>query len=144
MATGRDTVEVFIPDGGAVPFTDSLLENSTAQWYNQIMKLQFVYLPTFERTMSGLLTDSAMQAIENELLIDPRQGDVIPDTNGIRKMRVALPGRGKRGGGRVTYLYVERKDRVYFILAYGKNIKENMTPAEMKALASLARVLKGE
>lgn len=108
------------------------------------MKFQFVYLPTFERTMSGLLTDMAMQVIENELLNDPRRGDVIPDTNGVRKMRVALPGRGKRSGGRVTYLYVEAKDRVYFILAYAKNVKENATPAEIKALASLARVLKGE
>ncbi len=108
------------------------------------MQLQFVYLPTFERTMSGLLTDTAMRVIENELLINPRRGDVIPDTNGVRKMRVALPGRGKRGGGRITYLYVETKDRVYFILAYAKNVKETTTAAEIKALTSLARVLKGE
>lgn len=108
------------------------------------MKLQFVYLPTFERTMGGLLTDTAMQVVENELLTDPRRGDVILDTNGVRKMRVALPGRGKRGGGRITYLYVETKDRVYFILAYAKNVKGNTTPAEIKTLASLARVLKGE
>jgi hypothetical protein len=124
----------------AVPF----LDDSTPQWHNQGMRLQFVYLPTFERTMGGLLTDTAMQIIENELPNNPRRGDVIPDTNGVRKMRVALPGRGKRGGGRVTYLYVETKDRVYFILAYAKNIKEDVTPAEIKALASLARVLKGE
>lgn len=108
------------------------------------MELQFVYLPTFERTMSGLLTDEGMQAIENELLTDPRRGDVIPNTNGVRKMRVALPGRGKRGGARVTYLYVETRDRVYFIFAYAKNVKGNLTPDETKLLASLARMLKGE
>jgi hypothetical protein len=108
------------------------------------MKLQFVYLPTFERTMSGLLTDAALQVIENELLIDPRRGDVIPNTNGVRKMRVALPGRGKRGGGRITYLYVEMKDRVYLIFAYAKNVKGNLTAADIRALASLAQELKGE
>ncbi len=108
------------------------------------MKLQFVYLPTFERTMHYLLTDEGMQRIENELLDDPRRGDVIPETNGVRKVRIALPGRGKRGGARITYLYVETKDRVYFILAYAKNVKGTMTPTEIKMLASLARALKGE
>ncbi len=46
---------------------------------------------------------------------------------------------GKRGGARITYLYVEVKDRIYFILAYAKNVRGNTTPAEIKMLASAER-----
>lgn len=35
------------------------------------------------------------------LAMNPDAGDIIPDTGGLRKLRWALPGRGKRGGARV-------------------------------------------
>lgn len=108
------------------------------------MDLQFVYLPSFEEMMRGLLTDDEMRAIEAALLANPRLGVVIPHTNGVRKMRVALAGRGKRGGGRVANLYIQTRDRVSFIFAYAKNAQSDLTPVEMKAVAAPARILKGE
>ncbi len=63
---------------------------------------------------------------------------------GVRKLRVALPGRGKSGSLRLTYLYVEIKGRIYFLLAYPKNAQENLTPAQMKLLAARVERLKGE
>ncbi len=35
---------------------------------------------------------------------DPETGDLIEGTGGVRKIRVALAGTGKRGGARVIYL----------------------------------------
>jgi hypothetical protein len=49
-----------------------------------------------------------MSAVEMEAVVlmiseSPTIGDVIPGTGGLRKMRIPLQGRGKRGGGRVIY-----------------------------------------
>ncbi len=76
----------------------------------------FIYLPIFDRTAAHLrMTDNDLMAVEYELFADPRRGDLIPDTGGARKIRVALPGRGKRGGARAIYLYVAVKEHIYFI-----------------------------
>jgi hypothetical protein len=106
--------------------------------------LEFVYTPAFLASARGLLGDEGLRRIEIALLTEPRAGAVVPDAGGIRKLRAALPGRGKRGGARVIYLYVEVRDVVYFLLAYGKNQQVNLTPAEKHALRALARKLEGE
>lgn len=108
------------------------------------MNYQFIYLPEFDRRMSGLLTDDDIQAIENQLNRDPRAGDVIPNAGGVRKLRIALPGRGKRGGGRVIYLYIEIEGRIYLITLYAKSVQENISAAQKKEIRVLAAMLKGE
>ncbi|MCA1669555.1 MAG: type II toxin-antitoxin system RelE/ParE family toxin [Thermomicrobia bacterium] len=105
----------------------------------------FIYLLIFDRTAAHLqLTGDDLLAVEHELLANPRRGDVIPHTGGARKIRVALPSRGKRGGARAIYLYVAVKGRIYFIAVYAKNVKENLSEAEKKELRTLVRILKGE
>ena len=73
------------------------------------MKLTFVYLPLFERTAVGVLGDEEMQAVEQQLLDNPRAGDVEAGTGRVRKLRVPLPGRGKSGSARLIYLYIGPK-----------------------------------
>ena len=88
----------------------------------------FIYLPIFDRTAAHLrMTDDDLMTVERELIADPRRGDVIANTGGARKLRVALQGRGKSGGARAIYLYVELKGRVYFIAVYAKNVRENLS-----------------
>lgn len=59
---------------------------------------------------------------------------------GLRKVRVADPGRGqgKRGGARVIYLHVPEVKRFYLLDIYGKTEKDDLTAAEKKVLAKLA------
>lgn len=112
--------------------------------YDSTMRFEFIYTELFEKTAADLLTDLIMEGVENTLCINPRAGDVIRDTNGMRKLRVALRGRGKRGSVRVTYLYVEVGGTIYFLLAYAKNRQENVTAAQIKLLAAWATQLKEE
>ena len=108
------------------------------------MNLAFVYLTSFECTAAGVLTDDEMWTVELKLLANPRAGTVVPGTGGVHKMRVAVPGQGKRGAARIIYLYVEHKDRVYFILAYAKNKKSTLTESEKHQITAVVQRLKEE
>lgn len=57
---------------------------------------------------------------------DPDAGPVIPGSGGVRKLRWAAQGRGKRGGYRVIY-YVRRAHGVIWMLTmHPKNVAENV------------------
>ena len=70
------------------------------------MKATFVELPPFERIRKDCMDDEAYRLLQLELLDNPKAGDVIEGTGGLRKLRRADPrcGKGKRGSLRVIYL----------------------------------------
>ncbi len=59
---------------------------------------------------------------------------------GLYKKRVPRQGQGKRGGYRVIVAY-KRPDsrRVFFVDAFAKNEKGNLTPREVEALGTASR-----
>jgi hypothetical protein len=52
---------------------------------------------------------------------NPEAGDLMPETGGVRKLRWALPGKGKRGGARVIYFFHDERLPVFLLAMYGKN-----------------------
>ena len=103
---------------------------------------EFVWMSTFERSARRLLDEIDLRELEIALIADPRAGRVMPRTGGLRKMRWAAKGKGKRGGARVIYLYLPRLETVYMILAYGKDTVEGLTEEQRAELKALANVLK--
>jgi len=57
----------------------------------------------FTRKLKALLTDDEYRKLQNELVLRPDAGKIIPGSGGLRKLRWAGSGRGKRGGVRVIY-----------------------------------------
>ena len=106
--------------------------------------LEFVYLPLFERTRKGVLSDEEVKAVEDELLGNPRAGVVMVNTGGVRKVRAAQEQRGKSGSARVAYLYVEEQATVYFILAFPKNVQGSLTAEQKKQVRALVAQIKAE
>ena len=106
--------------------------------------LAFVYLPSFERTSEDLLSDEDMRELEIELLAQPRKGPVMRDTGGVRKVRAAIEGRGKSGSARVIYLYVEAREKIYFLLCFPKNEQSNLTPEQTRRIRALVAQLEAE
>lgn len=106
--------------------------------------LEFVWLPTFERTSKKLLTDVDRRALEAMLCLDQEAGALIRRTHGFRKLRFAAAGGGKRGGLRVVYFPDAECGRVYMILVYTKGAKDTLTREEEKELRRLALELKRE
>jgi hypothetical protein len=51
-------------------------------------------------------------------------------------------GRGKRGGARVIYYFLDETIPLYCLLAYPKNTKSDVTPDEKRAVSALVDALK--
>jgi hypothetical protein len=104
--------------------------------------LEFVWLPTFERSAAGLLDEISRRDLELALVEDPERGHAIPGTGGFRKLRRPARGKGKRGGARIVYYYLASREVIYMVLAYGKGTKDDLTDAERAELKQFARIIK--
>ena len=98
--------------------------------------------PTFARQADKLFSEDEKRAVIDFLAENPLAGDEVPGTGGVRKLRFGTLGRGKRGGARVIYYYLDETMPVYALLAYGKSAKTDLTPDEKRAVSALATALK--
>jgi mRNA-degrading endonuclease RelE of RelBE toxin-antitoxin system len=98
--------------------------------------------PIFSRQTERLFSEDEKRELIDFLAENPLAGDEIPGTGGVRKVRFAASGRGKRGGARVIYYYLDETMPLYALLAYAKNAKTDMTPDEKRAVSALVVALK--
>lgn len=80
-------------------------------------------------------------ALEQAVASDPTRGEVIRGLGGIRKLRFALAGRGKSGGGRAIYFLILTDHTVLMLTAFAKNEKPDLSPADRKVLLALVKEL---
>ena len=73
--------------------------------------------------------------------MNPEVGDIIPETGGVRKVRWAPPGRGKRCGLRVIYYFHSEMLPLFLLTLYPKNQKANLTKAERNEFRKLVPIL---
>lgn len=89
-----------------------------------------------------VLTDEQYGLLQGSLVARPDAGDLIKGSGGIRKLRWALPGRGKRGGARVIYFWRVTESQILMLTMYAKNEQANLTAAQVQQLAKLVEALK--
>lgn len=94
----------------------------------------FLETPVFTRQIKALVDDDEYRELQLRLMVNPDAGDLIPRSGGLRKIRLGLPGRGKRGGARVIYYWVTAEDRIFMLLAYAKNVQDDLTAEQLKVL----------
>ena len=97
---------------------------------------------TYERAIRKLLGEEARREMEKAIAAAPAAAPVIRGTGGIRKLRWAGSGRGKRGGIRTVYFYHADPGAIYLLTAYAKADREDLTPADTRALSRLVSAIK--
>ncbi len=104
--------------------------------------LSVVEMPDFIASTRKMLDDEEREELVDFLALNPTTGDIIAGTGGVRKVRWALPGRGKSGGARVIYFYHDPGMPLFLLDAYAKNEMANISHADRNDLKRLVGILK--
>ena len=96
---------------------------------------------TFIEDAERVLSPAECFELINHLAACPTAGDLIPGTGGVRKLRWAAKGKGKRSGARVIYYYHNDRLPLFLLTVYGKGEKADLTAAERNDFKGLVRVL---
>ena len=91
---------------------------------------EFIETPFFTRTIARYLDDDDYAKLQAHLNEHPETGAIVAGSGGVRKMRWAAEGRGKRGGLRVIYYLLRARGKIWMLTVYGKNVRENI-PAHL-------------
>ena len=88
----------------------------------------------FTKEIIKILTDDEYRELQNHLVANPKSGDVIRGSGGLRKLRWKVEGRGKSGGIRNIYYYHEDNQLILMIFVYQKNKTADLTPKQIEML----------
>lgn len=97
----------------------------------------FIETSVFTRQVQDLLSDEDYAEFQSELAANPLAGAVIEGTGGLRKVRVAAKGKGKSGGARVIYYYMDKASQIRLLLMYAKGRKDSLSADEKHTLRRL-------
>lgn len=95
----------------------------------------------FLRLSKKLINETERSRLIFHLENNPKDGDVIAGTGGIRKLRWSRPGSGKRGGMRVIYYFYDENGVVFLLSAYAKNDQADLSSKEKKDYVKLVKEL---
>ncbi len=87
------------------------------------------------------MNDEERQEVVKKLASAPEAGDLISGGGGVRKIRIPLVGRGKRGGARVIYFFHTDTVPLFLLDVFAKNEKENISAADLAKLAAVAKAI---
>jgi hypothetical protein len=101
--------------------------------------MRFLETPIFTEAIERLLDHDAYRALQSSLILRPEGGALIRKSGGLRKIRWAIPGAGKRGGCRVIYYWDEQSETFFMLYAYRKSQQEDLTASQVRTLSRLVR-----
>lgn len=99
----------------------------------------FIEASTFERIRDVYLDDDEYAELQQFLIEQPEAGRVVPGSGGVRKLRWARPGMGKRGGLRIIYFVQYRPNEFWILSIYAKAKLDNVPKHILKQLLEAFR-----
>ncbi len=97
--------------------------------------MEFIEATAFTKRVYNYLSEEEYIGLQSFLLQYPEVGDVVPGSGGVRKVRWAMSGRGKRGGARVIYYFKKRNNEIWLLTIYSKNETENIPAHILRQIA---------
>jgi hypothetical protein len=87
------------------------------------------------------IDDAGMTKIELEIAANPNH-PMVKELRGVRKARIARPGMGKRGGGRVIYYVPIGTDAFYMMAAYPKSEQDDLSTEQRRRILAALETIK--
>ena len=103
------------------------------------MEILFIETPTFAEKIDKIATQTEIYELQNELPRNPSKGDLVKGTGGARKIRMKLSGKGKSGGARIIYYFVDLQGEIWFLDVYLKSAKADISENEKRYCIDLSR-----
>ena len=103
--------------------------------------ISVVETPEFLSATRKLMDEAERASLVDYLAWNPTAGDLIPGTGGVRKLRWALEGRGKRGGARVVYFHHSADMPHFALTAYAKNERADLSQQDRNDFKRLTALM---
>jgi hypothetical protein len=96
----------------------------------------FIFIETklFTRLADERLSDDDLSRLQGYLNENAEAGDIVRGSGGVRKLRWAAAGRGKRGGLRIIYYLRSKQGEIWLLTLYAKNEAESISGAVLKKI----------
>jgi hypothetical protein len=107
----------------------------------RMIPISVVETPEFLAATGKLMSNEERALLVDYLAYNPMAGDLIPGTGGVRKLRWALEGRGKRGGARVIYFHHHTGMPLFALTAYAKNERSDLSQQDRNDFRQLTTLL---
>jgi hypothetical protein len=101
-------------------------------------------MPEFIRRANKVMAANDKRDFINYIAHNPKAGEIMISTGGVRKVRFARQGRGKSGSYRVLYYYHNQRNPLYLFTVFGKGEKANISDAGRNGLKTIIRFMKKE
>ena len=99
----------------------------------------FIESTVFQWLCAVYLDDDEYSELQQFLIQNPEAGEIVPGSGGVRKVRWARPGAGKRGGLRIIYFVRYRPNEFWMLTLYAKAKRENIPAHILKQLLEAFR-----
>lgn len=106
---------------------------------------EFVESKVFSKLVSELPAE-ILANIQTDLVQNPKRGDIVKGTHGVRKARVAdsRSSRGKSGSYRYLYLYLEDAGRIHLLYLFSKGDQADLSPDQTRIVGELSQRIRRE
>ena len=88
-----------------------------------------------------MMSDADRAQVVDVVAARPDSGVILGGSRGLRKLRIALAGRGKSGGGRIIYWYHSTRFPAVLLWVFAKNEADDLTSVQRRVLADATRDL---
>jgi len=105
------------------------------------MLITVIELPEYIKRVEKILSEDERDDLLYYLSSNPKAGNLIQGTGGVRKLRWTSKGKGKSGGSRVIYFFYNETIPIFLLTIFGKNDKANLSKVERNELTKLVKEL---
>lgn len=105
------------------------------------LPVEIVETESFYKDALAVLSEEDLVDLKMRIATNPKSGVLVPHTDGLRKLRYAAKGKGKRGGARIVYYYQSHIMPIFLLAFFSKGEKDDLTPMETARIRDFVKQL---